>query len=118
MNPFSVDSRVLNDIAVLYPRGYLNNIVGEGLEAACSKFLDEGITRIVLNFSRVEFINSIGISILLAVMEKMRDMGGTLCFTDLGSLHSDTFEMLGLSKHMLVFPTEEEALAHLRGEEA
>jgi stage II sporulation protein AA (anti-sigma F factor antagonist) len=116
VNNFSIDSKVFNDVAVLYPNGYLNNIVGESLESKCNHHLDSGIRKIVLNFSNVEFINSIGISILLGIMDMMNDFKGSLCFSNMGSIQTETFEMLGLKKHMRIFDTEAEALRHLEGE--
>ncbi len=113
---FTVTSRLIGNVAVFYPRGYLNNMAGESLVRACNSFVNEGINRIVLNFSGTEFINSIGISLLLNIMEKLRDCGGTLCFTDLSRRHLDTFEMLGLTKFITIYGSEEEALNSLRVE--
>lgn len=114
MSKFTIESKVHEDIAVLYPNGYLNDIVGESLESKCNYYLNNGIKKIVLNFGNVEFINSIGISILLGIMDMMKDFSGNLCFTNLGNLQSETFEMLGLKKFMKVFGSEEDALSHLR----
>ncbi len=110
---FNVESKLIGNVAVFYPRGYLNNIAGESLVHACNSFVNKGINRIVLNFSRTEFINSIGISLLLNIMEKLRDCGGTLCFTDLSRRHLDTFEMLGLTRFINIFGSEEDALKSL-----
>ena len=107
---FSVDSKLMGDIAVLYPRGYLNNIAGESLVHACNSFIKKGVVKIILNLSGTEFINSIGISLLLNIMEDLQDCGGMLCFTNMSSIHKDTFEMLGLTKFISVFQGEEDAL--------
>lgn len=113
MRDFNIGSRVLGDIAVLYPSGYLNNIVGEGLEEMCGQYLKDGVRKIVLNFKDIELINSIGISILLGIMDRMKETGADLCFASTSRLHNETFEMLGLSRHMNIFKCEEEALKHL-----
>ena len=112
MSGFSLESKVIDNTAVLYPSGYLNDLAGENLEQTCSEYLGKGISRIVLNFGAIELINSVGISILISIMDMMKGLEGKVCFTDLGTLHKETFEMLGLSKHMLIFATEQEALAH------
>lgn len=114
MKDFIVDSTSFNGIAVIYPQGYLNNIVGEKLEKECNAFLDKGINKIVLDFTKTEFINSIGISILLSIIEKMEASKGTLCFTSMSNLHEDIFEMLGLTKYVNVFPNKEEAIKKLK----
>jgi len=115
MNTFNVESKIFGSVAILYPKGYLNNLAAEGLEKECDSCISKGIKNVVLNLNGIELINSIGISILLGVIEKVKGTDGTLCFTNLSKLHSETFDMLGLTKYMKVYASEEEALAHLQG---
>ena len=112
---FKVTSKRISDMAVLYPQGYLNNIAGENLVQECNACLESDIRKVVLNFGETDFINSIGISMLLSIIEKLNDAGGTLCFTNLSKTYSDTFEMLGLAKFIHVFPDENEAVRYLNG---
>jgi anti-anti-sigma factor len=112
---FKVISRRVGDVAVLYPQGYLNNIAGENLVRECNICLEREIRKVVLNFSETDFINSIGISMLLGITEKLKDSGGTLCFTNLSKAYIDTFEMLGLARYMHIFPGENEAMRFLTG---
>ncbi len=110
---FKVTSKRVGDVAVLYPHGYLNNIAGEDLVRECNTCLEDRVRKVVLNFSETDFINSIGISLLLGIIEKMKDAGGTLCFTNLSKAYLDTFEMLGLAVYMRIFPEETEAVSYL-----
>ncbi len=112
---FSLRCRVIDDAAVVSPEGYLNSLAGESLVSECNSYVGKGITRIVINFGRIEFINSIGISLLLSLIDKLKNCKGTLCFSDVRTHHRETFEMLGLAPHMLFFPREEDALAFLNG---
>ena len=114
MKDFIVDSTSDNGIAMISPKGYLNNIVGEELEKACNDFLEKGVMKIVIDFGGTEFINSIGISILLSIIDKLEASKGTLCFTSMSNLHEDVFEMLGLTKYVNVFPNKEEAINKLK----
>ena len=111
--PFSVVSRLEGDIAIVYPKGYLNNLSGESLVIECGIYIGKGITKIVVNFSGTDLINSIGISLLLQIIEDLRNIRGTICCTNMSKFLRDTFEMLGLMQHMLVFPAESDALKHL-----
>lgn len=110
---FSLSSRIVGDVAVIYPKGYLNNITGENLVEECSGLIGKGITKIVLNLRDVEFINSIGISMLLTILERLKESSGSLCFTDSKKMFRDTFEMLGLTVFVHVFASEDEAFQHL-----
>jgi stage II sporulation protein AA (anti-sigma F factor antagonist) len=114
LEKFAVESKTLPDAAVVYPKGYLNNIVGEKLEKECAAHIEKGIRKIVLDFGRLEFINSIGISLLLSIIEKLRRSKGILCFSNIRKPHLDVFEMLGLTKYVLIFDTEADALKHLQ----
>jgi anti-anti-sigma factor len=110
---FNVASRLDGDAAVIYPRGYLNSLTGESLVNECGMYTSKGVRKIVLNFSEIGLINSIGISLLLQVIEDLRNIDGTVCFTNMSKFQTDTLDMLGLIKHMLIFPAESDALQYL-----
>ncbi len=112
-SPFQVKSRLIEDVAVVYPQGYLNNLAGEGLVRECGRFTRSGIKKIVVNFRETDLINSIGISLLLHVMEELQGAGGTLCFTDMSKTQLGIFEMLGLTKYFRFFQDEDSALQFL-----
>lgn len=112
--PFSVTSKLVGDAAVIYPKGYLNNLSGESLVNECGIYIGRGVTKIVVNFGETDLINSIGISLLLQIMEDLRNIRGTICCTNMSKFLRDTFEMLGLLQHMVVFPAESDAIAYLK----
>ena len=111
---FSVDSRLDGNTAVIYPKGYLNNLSGESLVVECGNYIGNGVTRIVVNFGETDLINSIGISLLLQIIEDLKNIHGTICFTNMSKFLRETFDMLGLIKHMTVFPLESDALEYLK----
>ncbi len=117
MNPvqFKVASKLIGDAAVIYPKGYLNNLSGESLVRECGQYINKGITKIVVNFGETDLINSIGISLVLQIVEDMRKIKGTICCTNMSKFLKDTFEMLGLLKYMQVFSTESDALRYFEG---
>ncbi len=112
---FNVTTKINDNVAVIYPKGYLNNITGEDLVEASASCIERGVRDIVLNFGETEFINSIGISLLLTIIEKLRECGGTLCFTNMSAMYCETFQMLGLTKYISIFEREEDALRHVNG---
>jgi len=113
---FKVVAQVVDDVAVLSPQGYLNNIIGEELNRECRNTLKKGLKKIVLDFEGLEIINSIGISILLGILTDIKEVEGTVCFSNMSNLIDDTFKMLGLKDHILVFPTTEDAINHLKAQ--
>lgn len=102
--------KVLNDCAVVYSDNYLNAIEGEKLEDECEELLEKGFKKVLIDFTSTEIVNSIGISILIGIMEKVRENNGKLLFSSLRKTNMDAFKMLGLTKHVPIYETEEEAL--------
>ncbi|MEE8185915.1 MAG: STAS domain-containing protein [Thermodesulfobacteriota bacterium] len=98
------------DCVVLYTDNYLNDIEGEKLEEECNEFFRKGRKRVIIDFGNTELINSIGISILVAIMEKVREEKGVIFFSGLKKVNYDIFNTLGLTKDIPIFKTEEEAL--------
>src|SRR5713101_1604616 len=91
-----IRARLLEDAAVIYPGPYLNQLRGESIENQCEEFLASGVRRIVINFEETELINSIGISILLSVIESVNRAQGTMVLSNLNASNRELFEMLGL----------------------
>ena len=111
-----IGMRLAEGAAVLYPGPYLNQLRGESIERRCQELLAGGVRHIVINFAETELINSIGVSILLGVIEAVNDARGSLVLSNLTPSNRELFEMLGLLSHVRIESTEDMALAGLRGE--
>ena len=110
---FSVRSHCVGTTAVVYAGDYLNKLTGERIERECKKQLDLGCRALVINFSDTELVNSIGVSILLGIIDIAEKSGAQLIFSDVNNQTAELFEMLGLTRHVLLARDEEEALATL-----
>ena len=86
--------------AVVLAGDYLNKLAGEKIERECKTRLDEGCKQLVVDFSQTEIINSIGISILLGVIDSAENSGAKVVFSDLNQDSVELFETLGLTKHV------------------
>ena len=113
MRTVTIKSRVVDGAAIIYPGVYLNQLRGEVIEHQCQELLSQGVRRLVINFEETELINSIGISILLEVMETINAAQGTLLLSNLNDSNRELFEMLGLLSHVRIEETEQSALAKL-----
>ncbi len=110
---FSVRSHCVGTTAVVYASDYLNKLTGERIERECKKQLDSGCRALVINFSDTELVNSIGVSILLGIIDIAEKNGAQLIFSDVNNQTAELFEMLGLTRHVVLARDEEEALATL-----
>jgi anti-anti-sigma factor len=113
MSAAEIRARLIEDAAVIYPGPYLNQLRGESIENQCQEFIATGVRRIVINFEDTELINSIGISILLGVIESVNGAQGALVLSNLNHSNRELFEMLGLMSHVDMVETEEIALLRL-----
>jgi anti-anti-sigma regulatory factor len=100
--PEGVVPPVENETAVVVAGDYLNKIAGEQIERECRSKLDKGVKELVVDFSQTEIINSIGISILLGVIDSARSTGAKLVFSDLKQDSVELFETLGLTRHVTI----------------
>ncbi len=98
------------DVAVLSTDGYINNQGGEEIARHAYSQLESGARALVLNLERTRIVNSIGISILIEVLEKVMDRKGKLAFCGLTPTIDKTFRIMGLAQYAAIYPTEAEAV--------
>lgn len=112
MSYLTVKAREVDEgTSVVYVNGYLNSLLGEEVERVVHDNLDAGRLRIVLNFEGTKLINSIGISFIIGIVERMVERDGALAFCSMTRINQELFQMTGVSRYVRAFDTEEEALA-------
>ena len=100
-------------VAVIYTEGYINNQGGEEIARAAYALLDEGYRKLLLNLTGTKIINSIGISILIEIIEKMIEVEGRLAFCALTPTIEKTFHIMGLAQYASIFPDEPSAVLQI-----
>ena len=111
----SIQVQEADDHAVITPIGYLNALTGDRIDKICESLLAEkGLRYFIINFAQVELINTIGISILVGIIEKVLNRQGLVYFTELGGTNREIFDVLNLSSVAMIFPDNESAREHLR----
>ena len=101
------------EVAVVYAGDYVNKLSGQRIERECLTRMERGCRALVINFRDTELVNSIGVSILLGVIDEAERRGARVAFSNV-SLHTlKLFELLGLTRLVVLADREEEALATL-----
>jgi anti-anti-sigma factor len=108
-----LQTRRIGDTAIIYASDYLNKLSGERIERECKRQLESGSRALVINFRDTELVNSIGVSILMGVIDAAEQSDARLIFSDVNTHTANLFEMLGLTRHIVLVKDEEEALALL-----
>ncbi len=109
----NVRSHCVGTTAVVYASDYLNKLTGERIEHECKKQLDSGARALVIDFRDTELVNSIGISILLGIIDIAEKSGAPVVFSDVNDKIVQLFDMLGLTLHVVLAKDEQEALSGL-----
>ena len=108
-----VRSHCVGTTAVVYASDYLNKLSGEKIERECRRQLSCGCRALVIDFSDTKLVNSIGISILLGIIDVAEKSGAQIVFSDVNNQTVELFEMLGLTRHVVLAKDEREALLNL-----
>jgi anti-anti-sigma regulatory factor len=98
------------EVAVIYAGDYVNKLSGQRIERECLLRLRAGCRALVINFRGTELVNSIGVSILLGVIDEAEQMGTRVVFSHVNRHTCQLFELLGLTRHVALAETDEAAL--------
>ncbi len=88
------------ETATIFAGDYLNKITGEKIERECRRRIEAGCKTLVVNFRETEVVNSIGVSILLGVIDAASQADTSLVFSEVSEDTGQLFEMLGLTNHV------------------
>jgi anti-anti-sigma factor len=106
-----VDRR--DGLAVVYTDGYINNQGGEEIARMANSLIKDGHKILLLNLAGTKIVNSIGISILIEIIEKMIEIDGRLAFCNLTPTIEKTFHIMGLAQYAGIYSDEAAAVEQL-----
>src|SRR5947199_9786676 len=107
----TVQARRVGEAAIIYASDYLNKLSGERIERECKRQLESGSRTLIINFRDTELVNSIGVSILMGVIDAAEQSAARLIFSNVNSDTASLFDLLGLTRHVSLAKDEEEALS-------
>jgi len=105
-----LDVKREGDAGVLAVAGYINNEGGEQVASACYELIDGDVKKFVINLEQCKIANSMGISCLIEVIEKVKDLGGSVGFCNVAPTMAKTFKIMGLLQVSSIYGDEGEAL--------
>ena len=72
---------------------------------------ERGVKRVIINLSKVEYLDSTGLGVLIGGLKRLREADGNLALVGPGMRIQRIFEITGLNKIFDIYATEEEAAA-------
>lgn len=107
---FAVSVRSEGGRAVLDLYGEINGLAGDVLNEAFSRATAEGGQAVVLNFGAVNYINSIGIAVIVELLARARQAHREMIVYGLDDHYKEIFKITRLSDFMRIHEDEKAAL--------
>jgi anti-anti-sigma factor len=99
------------DIIVLDIRGDITAFSEPSLNSAYNTAKASGPKKIILKFEEAAYINSGGIAVLIQVLAQTRRNNQKIGITGLSDHFKKVFNMVGITKFAMIYPTLQDALS-------
>lgn len=106
-----ITSRKVEEKTIVSINGRLDAVSAPEFQNALLGFIDEGVTKLLLDFGGVDYISSAGLRSILVVAKKLRTGQGELSVAMLQNTVKEVFEISGFSSILPVFDTVDAALS-------
>ncbi|GBD91157.1 STAS domain protein [bacterium BMS3Abin04] len=110
LTEFDLKTEQNNNCVIINTFGYINNEGGQKIVDEFSEYHQNGLNYFVLNLEGTKIVNSIGISFLIEMIEKLNDSNGKLVFINLDPTIEKTFTIMGLFQFAEKASSVEEAI--------
>jgi stage II sporulation protein AA (anti-sigma F factor antagonist) len=103
-----------DDICIVHIKGRLDTASSAGVEKEISAHIAGGRRRMLLDFSDLHYVSSIGLRTVLVAAKRMNAEGGKLSLCSLNPQVAEVFSISGFASILDIHPTPESAEAKLR----
>lgn len=109
---FNIQSeKTPEDISVIEVAGELDLYTAPHLKEVLLSTIDDGISRIVIDLTRVHFIDSSALGVLIGGVKRLKDRDGRLVLVSVDENVNWIFQITGLNSVFDIFSSRDEALA-------
>ena len=98
------------DVKVLRLEGYVDAHTFTEFEEELTRLVEGGQYHLLLDLEKLTYINSTGLGLLMATFRQVRQHGGDLVIAKMSDKITNIFNLLGFSRLISTYPTEQEAL--------
>jgi anti-sigma B factor antagonist len=114
MSELTVETRHVEDVTLIYPKGFINAHTVRVFEAEIQKALELRRFKLVVNCEGLSYIASAGLGAIMGAIEEIRENGGDLRLASLSDTVRNIFEILGFHHLYRIFPSESDAILSFR----
>lgn len=105
-----VTTRKVDSVTIVSIDGHLDTSTAPEAQQHLDGLQDEGVQKILVDFTDLDYISSAGLRVLLATAKRLTASGGELHLCGLNETVGEVFEISGFNVILNVFATEVEAL--------
>ncbi len=98
------------EVQVLRLEGYVDAHTFAEFEEELTKLVEDGYYNLLLDLEKLTYINSTGLGLLMATFRQVRQHQGDLVIAKMSDKITNIFNLLGFSRLISTYPTEQEAL--------
>lgn len=102
-----------NGVSIVSVNGKMDTYAAEDFESGMLKILELGDSRIIIDFSNVDFISSAGLRVLIMVAKKLKAVNGVLYLASFKSYLKEMLDTVGFTSIFNIFPSVDEAIKNL-----
>ncbi len=92
------------DVVILSADGGIDATNAEALVSDLGKLVDDGARKLIVDCSRLGFISSYGIAVLVRLHKKLAERGGDVKLAALESRVARLIELVGLERVFQIYP--------------
>jgi len=98
-------------VAVVQPVGRVDSNTSAEFESELRRLLDSGHMNLVLDLSKIEFLSSAGLRVIVSSMKSARKNGGNVCVAEANTRAAEVMKLAGLDSVLEMHASREAAIA-------
>ncbi|SAI25628.1 anti-sigma factor antagonist [Bordetella ansorpii] len=103
----------IGEVLLVMPEGQINSANAAGIEADLVAQIEKGAQKIVLDLSRLDYISSAGLRVVLVLAKRLKQSAGALVLCSIQPQVREVFDISGFLAILTVTDTREQALQKL-----
>jgi anti-sigma B factor antagonist len=111
MKSFYIRSKIIEDAAVIYPKGHLDAHNVERFEKEMLKQIENNVFNVVVNCKELNYISSAGMGIIMGYLDEIREKGGDIKLCSVDERVYEIFDLVGFTEIYDFLEDEETAIA-------
>lgn len=107
----TIENEILQGLSISRLSGHVDTLNASELESSLLALADGGVKQLLVDCTRLEYINSAGLRVFLLAAKRLEAHGGDCAFCGLSPNVRLVFETIGFDRILTLHDTREAALA-------